>query len=61
MPDPQKLRYWTKVNGEKRQETGTDDMIWDVRKIVEHLSRGTTLKAGTAIMTVSTPFISSSC
>jgi transcription initiation factor TFIIH subunit 2 len=49
--DPGKLRYWTKVNGEKRQETGTDDMIWNVGQIVEHLSRGTTLRAGTAIMT----------
>jgi transcription initiation factor TFIIH subunit 2 len=51
IPDPQKLTYWTKVNGEKRQETGTDDMIWTVAQIVEHLSRGTTLRAGTAIMT----------
>ncbi|PVI08634.1 hypothetical protein DM02DRAFT_549062 [Periconia macrospinosa] len=49
--DPQKLRYWTKVNGEKRQETGTDDMIWTAGQIVEHLSRGTTLRAGTCIMT----------
>lgn len=49
--DPNKIRYWTKVNGEKRQETGTDDMIWSVGKIVEHLSRGTTLQAGTCIMT----------
>ncbi|KAJ4289716.1 hypothetical protein N0V90_011046 [Kalmusia sp. IMI 367209] len=49
--DPNKIRYWTKVNGEKRQETGTDDMIWSVGQIVEHLSRGTTLKAGTCIMT----------
>ncbi|KAF2710997.1 hypothetical protein K504DRAFT_481012 [Pleomassaria siparia CBS 279.74] len=51
IPDPQKLRYTTKVNGEKRQETGTDDMIWSVKEIIEHLSRGTTLRAGTAIMT----------
>lgn len=51
VPDPQKLKYWTKVNGEKRQETGTDDMIWTVGQIVEHLSRGTTLRAGTCIMT----------
>ncbi|KAJ4347823.1 uncharacterized protein N0V89_009193 [Didymosphaeria variabile] len=49
--DPNKIRYWTKVNGEKRQETGTDDMIWSVGQIVEHLSRGTTLQAGTCIMT----------
>ncbi|KAF2640784.1 hypothetical protein P280DRAFT_490180 [Massarina eburnea CBS 473.64] len=51
VPDPQKLRYWTKVNGVKRQETGTDDMIWTVGQIIEHLSRGTTLRAGTCIMT----------
>ncbi|KAF1961381.1 hypothetical protein CC80DRAFT_488672 [Byssothecium circinans] len=49
--DPQRLRYWTKVNGVKRQETGTDDMIWTVGQIVEHLSRGTTLRSGTCIMT----------
>lgn len=26
-------------------------MIWTVKQIVEHLSRGTTLRAGTAVMT----------
>lgn len=49
--DPQKLRYILKVNGEVRQETGTDDMIWSVRQIISHLSRGTTLRKGTVIMT----------
>lgn len=49
--DPQKLRYRTRVNGEVRQETGTDDMIWSVAQIIEHLSRGMTLRAGTVIMT----------
>ncbi|KAF2016545.1 hypothetical protein BU24DRAFT_370444 [Aaosphaeria arxii CBS 175.79] len=51
IPDPQKLKYTTKVNGEVRQQTGTDDMIYSIRQIVEHLSRGTTLRAGTVIMT----------
>lgn len=51
IPDPQKLKYRTKVNGQVRQETGTDDMIWTVKQIIAHLSRGTTLRAGTAIMT----------
>lgn len=51
VPDPQKLRYTTKVNGVVKQETGTDDMIWSVAKIIEHLSRGTTLRRGTVIMT----------
>ncbi|KAF2736865.1 hypothetical protein EJ04DRAFT_533409 [Polyplosphaeria fusca] len=49
--DPQKLRYQTKVNGEVRQSTSTDDMIWTVAQIVEHLTRGTTVRAGTAVMT----------
>lgn len=51
IPDPQKIKYWTKINGKKRQETGTDDMIFPVGRIIEHLSRGTTLRAGTAILT----------
>jgi transcription initiation factor TFIIH subunit 2 len=49
--DPQALKYVTRVNGEERQRTGTDDMIWSVKEIIVHLSRGTTLKKGTAIMT----------
>ncbi|KAH9217847.1 fumarylacetoacetate hydrolase family protein [Leptodontidium sp. 2 PMI_412] len=49
--DPQRLTYTTKVNGEVRQQTGTDDMIWTIKQIIAHLSRGTTLRKGTAIMT----------
>lgn len=51
VPDPQRLRLVTRVNGVVRQETGTDDMIWSVRQIIAHLSRGTTLRRGTVIMT----------
>ncbi|KUL81622.1 hypothetical protein ZTR_10595 [Talaromyces verruculosus] len=51
IPDPQALKYITRVNGEKRQETTTDDMVWTVRQIIHHLSRGTTLRKGTIIMT----------
>ncbi|KAH8812366.1 hypothetical protein F5884DRAFT_785190 [Xylogone sp. PMI_703] len=49
--DPQKFKYTTKINGEKRQETGTDDMIFSVKDIIAHLSRGTTIRKGTLIMT----------
>lgn len=49
--DPHKLSYLTKVNGQKRQETGTDDMIWSIKQIIVHLSRGTTLRKDTVIMT----------
>jgi transcription initiation factor TFIIH subunit 2 len=51
VPDPQRLTLRTRVNGEERQKTGTDDMIWTVGEIVSHLSRGTTLRAGTVVMT----------
>lgn len=51
IPDPQKLEYVTLVNGQVRQRTSTSDMIWTVRQIISHLSRGTTLRKGTAIMT----------
>lgn len=49
--DVQQLKYTTKVNGEVRQKTSTNDMIWTVAQIIEHLSRGSTLRAGTCIMT----------
>jgi 2-keto-4-pentenoate hydratase/2-oxohepta-3-ene-1,7-dioic acid hydratase in catechol pathway len=51
VPDPQKLKYVVKVNGVEKQSTGTEDMIWSVRQIIAHLSRGTTLRKGTLIMT----------
>ncbi|OHE95130.1 hypothetical protein CORC01_09517 [Colletotrichum orchidophilum] len=51
VPDPQKLHLKTMVNGEVVQETDTSDMIWSVAQIIAHLSRGTTLRKGTVIMT----------
>ncbi|KAJ5998363.1 hypothetical protein N7451_006173 [Penicillium sp. IBT 35674x] len=49
--DPQALQMRTKVNGVIKQETSTGDMIYTVRQIISHLSRGTTLRKGTLIMT----------
>ncbi|GFF48268.1 hypothetical protein IFM51744_06784 [Aspergillus udagawae] len=49
--DPQDLRLVTRVNGEAKQQTSTNDMIWSVRQIISHLSRGMTLRKGTVIMT----------
>lgn len=51
IPDPAKLRITTQVNGVQRQHSGTDSMIFDVARIIRHLSRGTTLRPGTVIMT----------
>ncbi|KAJ5297578.1 hypothetical protein N7508_007827 [Penicillium antarcticum] len=51
IPDPQVLNLTTKVNGVVKQETSTGDMIWSVRQLISHLSRGTTLRKGTLVMT----------
>ncbi|KAJ5681969.1 uncharacterized protein N7477_001909 [Penicillium maclennaniae] len=51
IPDPQNLRLVTRVNGQVKQQTSTNDMIWSVQQIVSHLSRGMTLRKGTVIMT----------
>ncbi|KAI9740330.1 MAG: hypothetical protein M1834_004909 [Cirrosporium novae-zelandiae] len=51
IPDPSKLQLKTTVNGEKRQSSSTGDLLFSVRDIIRHLSRGVTLRRGTAIMT----------
>jgi 2-keto-4-pentenoate hydratase/2-oxohepta-3-ene-1,7-dioic acid hydratase in catechol pathway len=51
IPDPQTMTLRTRVNGVVKQETSTGDMIFGVRKLISHLSRGTTLRKGTVIMT----------
>lgn len=55
IPDPSKLMLRTFVNGEKRQESGVDDLIFDISDIIHHLSQGRTLRKGAVIMT-GTPF-----
>ncbi|MFJ2544640.1 fumarylacetoacetate hydrolase family protein [Microbacterium sp. NPDC087589] len=47
--DHLRLRSW--VNGEPRQDSNTDDMIFDVRVIVHHLSQYVTLEPGDLILT----------
>ncbi|CAL5873679.1 uncharacterized protein PFLUO_LOCUS7961 [Penicillium psychrofluorescens] len=49
--DVTKLQMECFVNGEKRQSTKLDDLIFDIPAILQHLSRGTTLRKGTVIMT----------
>ena len=46
-----RLRLTTKVNGQLRQYTYVSDMIFDVPKLIAHLSKGMTLRKGTIIMT----------
>ncbi|RTE70329.1 hypothetical protein BHE90_015268 [Fusarium euwallaceae] len=51
IPDPTQLRVSTRVNGERRQYSGTEDWIFDLGLLIRHLSRGTTLRKGSVIMT----------
>ena len=51
IPKPEELELCTTVNGELRQKTSTGDLLFTIPKILEHLSRGTTIREGTVIMT----------
>jgi 2-keto-4-pentenoate hydratase/2-oxohepta-3-ene-1,7-dioic acid hydratase in catechol pathway len=51
IPDPNKLRIQTVLNGSVMQDWNTDDMIFDVPALIEFLSGDTTLLPGTVILT----------
>ena len=47
----QNLAIWSEVNGEKRQQGNTTDMVFGVKEIVSHLSQFMTLNPGDIIFT----------
>ncbi|KAL5324123.1 hypothetical protein ACEPPN_008666 [Leptodophora sp. 'Broadleaf-Isolate-01'] len=49
--DITKLTMTTTVNGELRQKSGLDDLIFSIDQILRHLSMGRTVRAGTVVMT----------
>ena len=51
VPDPGKLALWTEVNGERRQNSNTADLIFDVDEIVSYVSQFMTLLPGDVIPT----------
>ncbi len=51
IPDPQALDLWLKVNGEKLQDSNTNDMAYGVQHIVHYLSQFMTLLPGDVIST----------
>jgi 2-keto-4-pentenoate hydratase/2-oxohepta-3-ene-1,7-dioic acid hydratase in catechol pathway len=51
IPDPGKLALWTEVNGERRQNSNTADLIFGVDDIVSYVSQFTTLLPGDVIPT----------
>ncbi|HEX7786893.1 MAG TPA: fumarylacetoacetate hydrolase family protein [Methylomirabilota bacterium] len=51
IPDPQALGLWTTVNGERRQQGSTRDMMFTVRALVAYVSRFMTLRPGDLLST----------
>ncbi|MFO0783239.1 MAG: fumarylacetoacetate hydrolase family protein [Phycisphaerales bacterium] len=51
VPDPQALRVITRLNGQVMQDAPTSLMLHPVARIIAELSRGTTLLAGTVLLT----------
>jgi 2-keto-4-pentenoate hydratase/2-oxohepta-3-ene-1,7-dioic acid hydratase in catechol pathway len=51
VPDPGKLALWTEVNGERRQNSNTGDLIFGVDHIVSYVSQFMTLLPGDVIPT----------
>jgi 2-keto-4-pentenoate hydratase/2-oxohepta-3-ene-1,7-dioic acid hydratase in catechol pathway len=51
IPDPNKLRIKTVLNGQTMQDWSTDDMVFDVPTLIEFLSGSKTLLPGTVILT----------
>ncbi|RBR18969.1 hypothetical protein FVER53590_10061 [Fusarium verticillioides] len=51
IPEPSKLRIRGLKNGKVMQDCSLDDLIFSVPKLISFLSQGTTLPAGTVIIT----------
>ncbi|HEY8973631.1 MAG TPA: fumarylacetoacetate hydrolase family protein [Burkholderiaceae bacterium] len=51
VPDPQKLRLWLDVGGERMQDGTTADMVFGVAQLVSYVSRFMTLEPGDLIAT----------
>ncbi|MCY4137083.1 MAG: fumarylacetoacetate hydrolase family protein [Rhodobacteraceae bacterium] len=51
VPDPQGLDMWLDVNGERRQDSSTSNMIFSAAFLVSYISRFMSLQAGDVIAT----------
>lgn len=51
VPDPQRLSIRLTVNGERKQDSTTANMLFSVQEIVEHLASIMTLEPGDVIAT----------
>jgi 2-keto-4-pentenoate hydratase/2-oxohepta-3-ene-1,7-dioic acid hydratase in catechol pathway len=51
VPDPQDLALWLEVDGERRQDGTTRDMLFSVAQVIAHLSEFMSLQPGDIIST----------
>jgi 2-keto-4-pentenoate hydratase/2-oxohepta-3-ene-1,7-dioic acid hydratase in catechol pathway len=51
IPNPNALQIRTVLNGQTMQDASTEDMIFDVARLIEFLSGSTTLRPGAVILT----------
>lgn len=51
VPNPQKLKLWCDVNGERLQDGTTKNMIFPIKEIVAYVSQFMTLKPGDLVIT----------
>jgi 2,4-didehydro-3-deoxy-L-rhamnonate hydrolase len=55
IPNPQNLKIWCDVNGERRQDSNTQYMVFSVAQIISNLSKYMTLMPGDIISTGTPP------
>jgi 2-keto-4-pentenoate hydratase/2-oxohepta-3-ene-1,7-dioic acid hydratase in catechol pathway len=55
VPEPHRLRLSCKVNGETKQDSSTEYMVFQIPRLIQELSRGTTLVPGDVVLTGTPP------
>ena len=55
IPDPQALKMWLTVNGEKRQDGSTETMVYGIAYLVSYLSQFMSLEPGDVVSTGTPP------
>lgn len=55
IPNPHDLRLRLQINGEVKQEGSTGDMLFDIPRLIEHVSSIMTLEEGDVVLTGTPP------
>jgi len=55
IPNPQNLKIWCDVNGQRRQDSNTQHMVFGIARIISNLSQYMTLMPGDVISTGTPP------